>query len=92
MFYAKISLAETIKIIFEGIYFQSMDKSGISLIYFRLSFESFEEFRCDKENILGIYLPDFLKILHCGKKDDTLTFSCEEGVEKLFIKFENKGK
>jgi proliferating cell nuclear antigen len=108
MFYARIREAETIKIIFEGIkdlvdsinlvvcptniYFQSMDKSGICLIYFLLSCDAFEKYRCDKENILGIYLPDFLKILHCGKKDDILTFSCEEGVEKLFIKFESNGK
>ena len=106
MFYAKLNQGILIKKLIDcikdlvseinldvsskGIHLQAMDSSHVALVTMYLSSEGFEEYRCDKDMILGISIPNLAKILRCGGNEDSLTLSCEENPSKLIIKLENK--
>ena len=74
-----------------GISLQAMDSSHVALVTLNLSYEGFEEYRCDKPMTLGINLQDFSKILKMAQNNDILTLKAEEENSYLNILFENKG-
>ena len=108
MFYAKLKQGVLIKKLIDGIKdlvseinlqifpkyinLQAMDNSHTTLIAFNLWSQGFEEYKCDKQIILGISIDNLVKTLRCGGNEDSLTLSCEEEQSELKIKFENTGK
>ena len=68
-----------------------MDSSDVALVTLNLSSEGFEEYRCDKQMVLGVSISNLAKVLKCGGNDDSLTLSCEDD-SKLKVKFENISK
>lgn len=74
-----------------GISLQAMDSSHVALVTLHLSSEGFEEYRCDKQMVLGVSISNLAKVLKCGGNDDSLTLSCEDD-SKLKVKFENISK
>eukprot|EP00485_Elphidium_margaritaceum_P009026 CAMPEP_0202685538 /NCGR_PEP_ID=MMETSP1385-20130828/1326_1 /ASSEMBLY_ACC=CAM_ASM_000861 /TAXON_ID=933848 /ORGANISM="Elphidium margaritaceum" /LENGTH=269 /DNA_ID=CAMNT_0049339913 /DNA_START=48 /DNA_END=857 /DNA_ORIENTATION=+ len=54
----------------DGIYFQGMDSSHVSLVALKLAKDAFSEYRCDHDISLGIQFNSLGKILKCmGSKD-----------------------
>ena len=54
--------------------------------------EGFEEYRCDKNNLLGLILHDFDKVLKLAKPNDIMTILANEINSFLTIKFDNERK
>ena len=75
-----------------GISLQAMDSSHVALVTLNLSWEGFEEYRCDKQMTLGVSVQNLSKIMKCGGNDDTITLSAEDEPSALNIKFENLSK
>ena len=69
-----------------------MDDSNTVLIVLYLSKQEFKEYRCDKQIILNLSVEHLVKVLRCGKNEDSLTLSCKENPSVLNIKFENTSK
>ena len=52
---------------------QTMDSAHISLASLNMKEEGFEEYRCDKNTVLGLNLLDFGKVLKLIKLNDVMT-------------------
>lgn len=73
-----------------GISLQAMDSSHVALVTLSLSFEGFEEYRCDKQMTLGVNITNLSKIMKCGGNDDSIILKAEDEPSALNITFENK--
>lgn len=71
---------------------QAMDSAHVSLVSLKMKEEGFEEYRCDKNTILGLNLVDFGKVLKLAKPNDIMTIISQEDTAYLTIKFENQSK
>ena len=63
-----------------------MDSAYASLVSFNMKEEGFEEYRCDKNNSLGLILLDFDKVLKLAKPNDVMTILANEVNSFLTIK------
>lgn len=52
----------------------------------------FQEFRCDRDMVLGLDLESFGKILRQGNNEDYLTLIAEDSPDSILIVFEDKKK
>lgn len=68
---------------------QAMDSAHVSLVSLKMNEEGFEEYRCDKNTIIGINLVDLGKVLKLAKPNDMMTLMTQEDTAYLTIKFEN---
>ena len=66
-----------------GLSLQAIDSSLVSL---NMKEECFEEYRCDKNTVLGLNLLDFGKILKLIKPNDVMTIWANEENSFLTIK------
>ena len=65
---------------------QTMDSAHISLASLNMKEEGFEEYRCDKNTVLGLNLLYFGKILKWIKPNDVMTIWANEDNSFLTIK------
>lgn len=73
-----------------GVSLQAMDSSHVALVTLSLTADGFEEYRCDKQNTLGVNITHLSKIMKCGGNDDSITLRAEDEASALNIQFENK--
>jgi len=73
----------------EGLSLQSMDSSHVALCGLVLKKDTFETYRCDRNNLLGISLPTMAKILRCAGNDDIITLTAPDDPDTLTFKFES---
>jgi len=106
MFYAKLKEGNLLKKIIEsikdlvtdinlditgsGISLQAMDSSHVALVTLNLNYDGFEDYRCDKQMILGINITQLSKIMKCAGADDTIILRAEDEPNYLNITFENQ--
>ena len=64
-----------------------MDSAYISLVSLNMKEEDFEEYRCDKNTVLGLNLLDFGKILKLIKPNDVMIIWANE--ENSFLTMKN---
>lgn len=76
----------------EGICFQGMDSSHVSLVALRLTKEAFNEYRCDNDLSLGIQFASLNKVLKCMGAKDSLQISCQDNTDEAsFVFVSEKG-
>ena len=71
---------------------QTMDSAHISLISLSMKEEGFEEYRCDKNTILGLNLLYFGKVSKWIKPNDVMTILANKDNSLMTIKFDNESK
>lgn len=76
----------------EGITVQAIDNSRVLLVSLFIGADSFSEYRCDRDIILGIDLKPFSKIMKCGNNEDYLTLIAEDSPDSVTLIFEDKKK
>ena len=72
-----------------GLSLQAMDSAHVSLVSLNMKEE---EYRCDKNTVLGLNLLDFGKVLKLAKPNDVMTILANEDNSFLTIKFDNESK
>lgn len=106
MFYAKLREGNLLKKLIEsikdlvtdinlditggGISLQAMDSSHVALVTLSLSYDGFEDYRCDKQMTIGINITQLSKILKCAGNDDTIILRADDEPNYLSITFENQ--
>lgn len=106
MFYAKFKEANTFKklidsikelvtdanldISLSGISMQAMDSSHVALVSLNLSCDGFQDFRCDKQLVLGLNIQQVAKILKCCGSEDSLTLKVDEDTNQILFIFEDE--
>ena len=85
------SFTESINVSFteEGISFQTMDNSHVSIVELNIPKEWFSEYKCPKDIVLGINVSILHKILAAKEKNQTLNMIYEEDMDTLEIHFLN---
>lgn len=73
-----------------GIQLQAMDNSHVSLVSLNLRAEGFENYRCDRNQSMGMNLASLVKILKCSNNDDILTIKAQDGADVVTFVFESK--
>jgi len=73
-----------------GMALQAMDTSHVSLVAAQLKSEAFDKYRCDKNLMLGMNLPNFFKFLKCAGNDDIITIRATDECDKITLLFEDK--
>ena len=63
-----------------------MDSGNVSLVSLNMKEESFEQYRWDKNTVLGLNLLDFGKVLKLIKTNDVMTIWTNEENSFLTIK------
>ncbi|ESX02155.1 Proliferating cell nuclear antigen [Ogataea parapolymorpha DL-1] len=76
----------------KGITVQAIDDSRVLLIALKIDSGSFQEFRCDRDLVLGLDLESLSKILKQGNNEDYLTIIAEDSPDSLLVVFEDKKK
>ncbi|KAH3662501.1 hypothetical protein OGAPHI_005753 [Ogataea philodendri] len=76
----------------QGITVQAIDDSRVLLIALKIDAGSFQEFRCDKDLVLGLDLESLSKILKQGNNEEYLTLMAEDSPDNLMAVFEDKKK
>eukprot|EP00483_Globobulimina_turgida_P000778 UN00779 len=76
----------------DGICFQGMDSSHVSLVSFRLATEAFNEYKCDHDLTLGIQFISLNKVLKCMGNKDSLQITVHDNTDLAnFIFVSEKG-
>lgn len=77
----------------DGIRIMKMDSSSSVLVHLKLNADSFESYKCDKPQILGINMFNLFKLIRTIGNDDTLTiFYDDSKIGVLGIRIENGNK
>ena len=66
-----------------------MDSSHVALVSLHLSMEGFENYRCDKNMVLGVSVANLAKVMKLANNDDSITLEAENDASHLKITFEN---
>lgn len=74
----------------EGISLIASDRAMVAVVDFKLSASAFEEFVIDKEQSIGLDIPNFLSVLKRGGSEDRATFSLQDS--KLELMLENASR
>lgn len=69
----------------DGLYFQMMDASQISMVELNINSDWFDEYNIQTEQVVGIHIETFDKILSCIDKNYTIELNIEEKTDKLNI-------
>jgi len=75
-----------------GMSLQAMDSSHVSLCSLSLKKDGFEQYRCDREVMLGLSLVNLGKILKCADGEDLMTLKHEGSTDVITFMFENKSQ
>lgn len=73
-----------------GLQLQAMDSSHVSLCHLKLDKDGFDHYRCDKNTMLGVSLPNLAKVLKLASNEDTLTLKAKEDGDVMSLMFESK--
>lgn len=73
-----------------GMALQAMDTSHVSLVAALLKSEAFDKYRCDKNLMLGMNLPNFFRFVKCAGNDDIITIRATDECDKITLLFEDK--
>jgi len=108
MFYAKFKEANIFKklidsikelvtdvnldISFNGVSMQAMDSSHVALVSLCLSYDDFQDYRCDKQMVLGLNIQQVSKILKCCNNEDSLILKVDEDNNQIHFVFEDESK
>ncbi|QPG75607.1 hypothetical protein FOA43_002964 [Brettanomyces nanus] len=76
----------------DGITVQAIDDSRVLLIALKLDPSCFQEFRCDKDSVLGLDLESLGVILKQGSSNDIMTLIAEDNPDVLLLVFEDHEK
>lgn len=76
----------------EGLSFQAMDPSQVSLVSMQLSKKYFDHFECKPNTTLGVDLKSIQKIFKCGNTDDVLVLKTNDNNTELKFQFEKEGR
>ena len=60
----------------QGIRLRAMDSSHVALVSLFLSYEGFDIYRCDQDQVLGINVKELAKYLKFIERSDPLYLSC----------------
>lgn len=74
----------------EGISIQAMDSSHVALIVLLLKAGSFQEFRCDRPQNIGVSIAYLHKLLKLAGNDDSIILKAENDSNNLTLVFEGK--
>jgi len=78
------------KITKDGISFIASDRAMVAVVDFKLSASAFEKFDIDKDQSIGLDVPNFLSVLKRASSQDKATFNLQES--KLELVFENASR
>lgn len=73
-----------------GLQLQAMDNSHVSLVSMHLKADSFDEYRCDRNQCMGMNLSSLSKILKCSSNDDAITIKAQDSADIVSFIFESK--
>jgi len=106
MFHAKLNEVHVLKKIVEsikdivnlvnidagpnGLAFQAMDLSHVALVSLILRSDGFQQYRADKNFLLGMKLVNLHKILKCADNADIVTLECDDEPDQLHLRFESQ--
>lgn len=76
----------------DGIQLQAMDSSHVALVTFILHASSFQEFRCDGPQALGLSLEKLAKVLKAAENDDAVVIRAEDNASRVSFVFEGKNE
>ncbi len=77
----------------DGISLTSIDAGRVCLISLKLDKEDFDEYKCDKEQKIGVNITDLVKILKRSSPNDSIIFKYADDSNKLSIIMQsNEGK
>lgn len=76
----------------DGLTVQAIDDSRVLLIALKMDPGCFNEYRCDRDLVLGLDLESFGKILKQGQNEDYLTLMAEDQPDSIAVVFEDKKK
>jgi proliferating cell nuclear antigen len=74
----------------DGISLLASDRAMVAAVDFKLSSSAFEEYEIDKEQSIGLDIPNFLSVLKRASAQDKATFSLQDS--KLEIVLENSSR
>ena len=78
------------KITKEGISLTASDRAMVAVVDFKISSSAFEKFDIDKEQFIGLDIPNFLSVLKRGSDQDRVTLNLQDS--KLEVILENASK
>jgi proliferating cell nuclear antigen len=73
----------------KGITLQAMDSSHVSLVSMHMKETSFENYRADREKVLGVAVESLSKIFKLCGNDDSVTLKAEDDADTVSFIFEN---
>ena len=76
----------------DGLTVQAMDTSHVALVTFILRASSFDEFRCDGPQTLGLSLEKLAKVLRAADNDDAVVLRVEDQATRLSLVFEGRNE
>ena len=62
-----------------------MDGSHVALVSLKLSKEGFDNFRCDKDQVLGINVKDFSKFMKFVEPNDSILLRAKQNATNLYV-------
>ncbi|XP_068237430.1 proliferating cell nuclear antigen-like [Palaemon carinicauda] len=71
-----------------GIQLQAIDTSHVSLVSLNLLAEGFDEYKCDRNLVMGINISVMSKILKCATDDDVVTIKAQDNADTITFIFE----
>lgn len=78
------------KITKDGISLIASDRAMVAVVDFKLSSSAFEKFDIDKEQSIGLDIPNFLSVLKRASGEDNVTFNLQDS--KLEVVLENASR
>jgi proliferating cell nuclear antigen len=73
----------------DGISLQAIDEGHVALVSLKLNSDLFEQFRCDRNVVLGTNIDNFTKLLRCCGNEDSVTLRAEDQGDILTLIFES---
>lgn len=73
-----------------GLRFQGADKSVCTVVHVNLDATLFDGYVCDKDISMGIYLPDFYKIIKLAYKNGGLTITDCDDENQIKVEFSSE--
>lgn len=76
----------------QGIELQAMDTSHVALVTFVLHATSFDEYRCDGPQTIGLSLEKLAKVLRAADNEDALVLRVEDRASRISLIFEGRNE
>ena len=72
-----------------GLQVQAMDTSHVTLVALSLFAAGFQDYRCDRQMLLGIKIASMSRILKCANNEDQMLLRAEDGADEISFMFES---